>query len=138
MKEVTPDQQGRIYLPCPRSGYLSVSGGMQPLRPYLKSSVLRPPSVGVGLGLPSGWWLARSALGRPLFVFLFFPLFSFLVRGDHADLGPLWETILAQAIYWRPDLLAVLFGVLAKPTAPSGAKPPTRVIIFGTLLLTIL
>ena len=71
--------------------------------PLPKEFALLPPRVGVGLGLPSGWWLARSALGPPLCVFFFFPLFSFLVRGCHALLGLPWETILAQAIYWQLD-----------------------------------
>ena len=66
-----------------------------------KEFALRPPSVGVGLGLPSGWWLARSGAGRPFLFSSFFPLFLFLVRGVHAVLELPWETILAQAIYWR-------------------------------------
>ena len=103
-----------------------------------KEFALRPPLGRCRAGL--AFWLVACSVWRwpPLFVFFFFPPFLFLVRGVHAVLGLPWETILAQAIYWR-NLSAQAFGLFQKNlTAPSGAEPTTRVLFFEIPLLTIL
>ena len=100
-----------------------------------KGFALLPP------GSLSGWacLLAGGLLGPPsappLFVFCFFPLFSFLVRGCHALLGLPWETILAQASIGT-SISETFRSLSEKLVAPSGAEPTTRVPKFETPLLT--